>query len=194
MNPMRITVIFTLLILTACAHTPLQVNSGNQGDVEIVQGGRAVVIDADGRLRLRGEPFEIRSRWSRVNVCISRSEADLGKVSAGADTVRDMGSCFNLGKSYAMEGDARYLIVGEGVNTLNEAHGMRRNGQYFWFPVGFLYDETSHKEVSLGQTAGLYFTAFWVDKNGDRRLDAGEFALMPLLFDPIRSKGVAGKP
>lgn len=93
-----------------------------------------------------------------------------------------------------MEGDASYLIVGEGVNTLNEAHGMRRNGQYFLFPVGFLYDETSQKEISLGQTTGLYFTAFWVDKNGDRRLDAGEFSLVPLLFDSIQSKGVGGKP
>ena len=179
--------LFYLLLLTflftACAHKPLQVNSGSQVDVLIVQGGNSAVTDAGGVLRLRGEPFEVRSRWSRVNVCISRSEADLGKVAAGVDTVREMGSCFNLGKSYAMEGDADYLVLGDGVNALNEAHGMRRNDRYFWFPVRSFYDEKSRKDVSLAKAKGRYYAAFWVDKNGDRRLDGGEFALLPLLME-----------
>jgi len=182
MNHRHLSIFIASLFLAACAHTPLQINSGPQRDIEIVQGQNAVTIDAEGTLHLQGKPFEIRSRWARVNVCISRSEADLGKISAGVDTFREMGSCFNLGKSYAMEADASYLVVGDGVNALNDAHGMRHGDKYYWFPVRFLYDDKSSREIELSKVSGRYFAAFWVDKNGDRRLDAGEFVLSPLLF------------
>ena len=178
----HLSMILLTLFLVACAHPSLQVNSGSRADIEIVQRGTAAVIDTDGALRLWGEPFEIRSRWPQVHVCISRSREDLGNISAGVDTLRDPGSCFNIARSYAMEGDADYLVLGNGANALNDAHGMRRSDRDYWYRVRFLFDERSQEDVSLARLNELYFSAFWVDKSGDRRLDAGEFVLMPLRF------------
>jgi len=63
----------------------LQINRSPAGDLELIQGGEAVVADADGVLALR-----------------------------------EAGTCFNLGKGYAMEGNADCLVVGEGFKALNE--------------------------------------------------------------------------
>lgn len=196
MSVLRRMLVFLPLVLAACAHPALQVNRGPAGDVELIQGGGAVAPEADGTLVLRAEPFEIRSRWPRVHVCFSRSEAGLGKIAVGVDTWRDEESCFRIGMAYAMEVEADYLVVGDGVNVLNEAHGMRRGDRYYWFPVRYLFDEKSRKDVAISQAPGEYFAAFWVDRNGDRRLDAGEFTLVPMMLEarPPPSRPLAVPP
>ncbi|MBI2355124.1 MAG: hypothetical protein HYV06_08860 [Deltaproteobacteria bacterium] len=183
MNHLRLTILLLTLLFAACAHAPLRFNSGQQDDVEIVQGGIPVACDADGLLRLRSDQFEIRSRWPLVNVCISKSKADLGKISAGMNVWRDMGTCLNLGKSYAMDDNSDFLVVGEGVNALNEEHGLQRSERYYWYLVRSLFDENSREQLSLAQADGRYYAVIWVDKNSDYNLDDGEFVLVTLLLE-----------
>jgi hypothetical protein len=184
MPEFRLFFLIVTLFLSACAHPGLQVNRGPAGDVGLIQNGKAVMPEADGTLVLHAEPFEIHSRWSRVNVCLTRSAAELGRVAAGVDTVREPATCFNLGKAYAMEANADYLVVGEGFNALNDTHGMKQGNGYFGFPVRFFYDERSRADLPLSRAAGLYHAAFWVDKSGDRRLDPGEYTLVRLRISP----------
>lgn len=184
MPVLRLFCLLVTLFLSACAHQGLQVNRGPSSDVELYQNGRAVAPEADGTLALQSEPFEIRSRWSRVNVCLNRSVADFGRIAAGVDTRRETATCFNFGKAYAMEAKADYLVVGEGFNALNETHGMRRGNGYFRFPVRYFYDERSNADLSLNKAAGLYDAVFWVEKSGDLRLDPGEFSLIRLRISP----------
>lgn len=186
--------LFIALCLFACAQPALQINRGPAGDVELIQGGGAVVPEADGALVLRAEPFEIRSRWSRVNVCLSRTAAELGRITAGVDTLREAGTCFNLGKAYAMEANADYLLLGGGFNALNDTHGMQQSNGYFRFPVRFFFDELSNADLPLSRAAGLYHAAFWVDKSNDRRLDPGEFALVRLRIVSEPAPGAKTKP
>ena len=189
MHLRHLPMILLTLFLAACAHPSLQVNSGSRADIEIVQRGSAAAIDAGGALRLRGEPFEIRSRWPQVHVCISRSREDLGTIAAGVDTLRDAGSCFNIARSYAMEGDADYLVLGDGASALNDAHGMRHGNRDYWYRVRFLFDERSQENIPLTRLNAEYFSAFWIDKSNDRRLDAGEFVLVPLKFGDSGRQG-----
>jgi len=171
------------LILTACVSKPFLLNIGRESDVVIMQDGIPARIGSDGAIHLRRDAFEIRSRWSELKVCIGRSAADFGKLEAGVDTRREQAICFHAKKSYSMDKDADHLVLGDGYNALNAPHGMRRTEWYYLFTVIAFHDSRSRKEIPLVQAKGRYHAAFWVDRNEDLVLDAGEFMILQLVFE-----------
>ncbi|MBI1920052.1 MAG: hypothetical protein HYS23_03120 [Geobacter sp.] len=172
-----------LLFLTGCVPRPFLLNSGKESDVVIMQDGKPAPTGADGAILLRRDAFEIRSRWSAVSVCVTRSVEDIGKIGVGIDTRREQGTCFNAKRSYSMGRDADYLVLGDGFNALNTPHGMRKTEWYYLFTVLAFHDSRSRKEMPLIQARGRYHAVLWVDRNGDMVLDGGEFLIIELVFD-----------
>src|SRR5688572_30752710 len=76
----------TTLVINGPAEVP---------DVEILQDGKHVQVSLDGStLRLRRTEFELRTWSGRIDVCLSRSAADLADVTPGIDTWNEEKTCF----------------------------------------------------------------------------------------------------
>lgn len=172
------------LIISACTPNRLVVNGEKGSDVLIRQGKAPVSVSGD-TIRLKPQPFDILSRYSILNICLSDRRENLANVKAGIDTVKDFSSCFNIAKFFAMDENADYLILdGDGANSLNDAHGMKRipNGPFI-FKVKKIYDAKKEKDLEVAQVKGPLYAAFWIDKSGDRIIDGGEYRIFTLLFE-----------